>query len=71
LVTTDGKKTVIAQFHRAHHIFGKRKARLVVRPAGMHMLDYIILTFVIVERKRRDREEEAAEMGGDIHGRSV
>jgi len=32
------------------------------------MLDYIVLTFVIVERKRRDREDEAADMGGDIGG---
>jgi len=64
LVTTDEKKTVIAEFHRAHHIFKKRKARLEVQPAGMHMLDYIILTFVIVERKRREREEATAIAAG-------
>lgn len=60
LVTADEKKTVIAEFHRAHHIIRKRKARIEVQPAGMHMLDYIVLTFVFVERKRREREEVAA-----------
>ena len=60
LVTTDEKKTVIAEFHRAHHIIKKRKARLEVQPAGMHMLDYIVLTFLIVENKRREREKSVA-----------
>ena len=60
LVTTDEKKTVIAEFHRAHHIIKKRKARIEVQPAGMHMLDYIVLTFVIVENKRREREKSVA-----------
>ena len=60
LVTTDEKKTVIAEFHRAHHIIKKRKARLEVQPAGMHTLDYIVLTFVFVEHKRREREESVA-----------
>ena len=60
LVTTDGKKTVVAEFHRAHHIIKKRKARLEIQPAGMDMLDYIILTFVFVEHKRRVREQTVA-----------
>ena len=60
LVTTDEKKTVIAEFHRAHHIIKKRKARLEVQPAGVHMLDYIVLTFMIVENKRREREKSVA-----------
>ena len=52
----DKKKTVIAEFHRKHYFTKKRKARLEVQPEGMHMLDYIILTFVLVEKKRRERE---------------
>ena len=56
LVTTDDKKTVIAEFHRAHHFTKKQKARLEVQAAGMDMLDYIVLTFVFVENKRRARE---------------
>ena len=59
LVTTDEKKTVIAEFHHARHFIKKRKARLEVQPAGMRMLDYIVLTFVIVESKRREREVAA------------
>ncbi|KAF9644778.1 hypothetical protein BDM02DRAFT_843365 [Thelephora ganbajun] len=64
LVTTDEKKTVIAEFHRAHYFMKRRKARLEVQPAGMHMLDYIVLTFVFAEDKRRERERRANSSGG-------
>ena len=56
LVTADEEKKVIAEFHRAHHIIKKEKAKLEVQLAGMHMWDYIILTLVIVEQTRRERE---------------
>ena len=56
LFTADEKKTMVAEFHPANYIVKRRKARLEVQPAGMDMLDYIILTFVIVENKRRERE---------------
>jgi len=56
LVTTDEKKTVIAEFHHAHYFRWKQKARLEVQPAGVDMLDYIVLTFVFAEDKRRERE---------------
>ena len=68
LVTVDEKKTVIAEFHSAHHFMKNQtrdimnqiqKARLEVQPEGMDMLDYIILTFVIAEKKRRQREGES------------
>ena len=56
LVTTDEKKTVIAEFYHAHHSRRKEKPRLEVQPAGMDMLDDIILTFVFADSKRRERE---------------
>jgi hypothetical protein len=56
LVTADEEKKLIAEFHRAHKIMKKEKAKLEVQAAGMHMLDYIILTLVIAEQTRRDRE---------------
>jgi hypothetical protein len=59
LFITDEKKTEIAKFYRAHHFRKKRKARLEVQPAGMDMLDHIVLTFVFAESKRRDREARA------------
>ena len=64
LVTTDGNKTVIAEFHRAHYFRKKQKARLEVQAAGMGMLDHIVLTFVFAENKRREREERAKSSGG-------
>jgi hypothetical protein len=59
LVTTDEKQTVIAEFHPGHHILNKQKARLEVQPAGMEMLDHIVLAFVMVETKRRERRTRA------------
>lgn len=64
LVTADEKKQVIAEFHRAHYITKRQKPRLEVQPAGMDMLDYIVLTFVIVENKRRERESTTYGGGG-------
>jgi len=64
LVTYDEKKTVIAEFHRARHWVKKRKARLEVQPAGMEMLDDVILTFVFADNKRREREARARAAGG-------
>ena len=62
LVTADEKKTAIAKFHRAHYFTKKQKARLEVQPAGMKMLDYIVLTFVFAEYKRKERERRAKSM---------
>jgi len=64
LVTTDEKKTVIAEFYRVHYITKRQKARLKVKPTGMDMLDCVILTFVFVENKRRERETRARTSGG-------
>ena len=64
LVTADEKKTTIAEFHRAHHFTKREKARLEIQPAGMEMLDYIILTFVFAEHKRREREARARSAHG-------
>ena len=59
LVTTDEKKTVIAEFRRPRHFINKQGARLEIQPAGMDMLDYIIVTFVYVEQTRMEREAAA------------
>ena len=56
LVTADEKETVIAEFHCPNYLIGKQKGKLEVRAEGMEMLDYIVLTFVYVEYKRRQRE---------------
>ena len=56
----DGKKTEIAKFHNGSCFLKRKKARLEIQPAGMDMLDQIILTFVFVEDKRRARESRAS-----------
>jgi hypothetical protein len=67
LVTADEKKTVIAEFHRACHILKKRKARIEVQPAGMEMLDHIVLTFAYAGYKRRERIRRASSGGWIMH----
>jgi hypothetical protein len=52
----DKKKMVLAKYHRSRSFPKKRKARLEVQPAGIDMLDHIILTFVLAEQKRRERD---------------
>ena len=53
LVINDKSKTLIAQFHEAS-LFKKEKSYLEVTPAGMGMLDHIVVTFIPVEVRRRD-----------------
>jgi len=56
LILDDGSETIIAQFHAQPNPFNKRKAYLEITPRGMDILDHVILTFVIVEKTRRDRK---------------
>jgi hypothetical protein len=64
LVTADETKTVIAELHQAKRILRKRKARIEIQPAGIEMLDHIVLTFVYAEYKRRKRVNRARSSGG-------
>ena len=64
LVTADEKQTVIAEFHPPRSIAEKRKARLEVQAAGVGMLDYVVLTFVFADTKRRERESTTCASGG-------
>ena len=63
LVTADDKETVIAQFH-PRRLVKRQKAQLEVQPAGMKMLDYIVLTFLFAEKIRRDRDRAVQSGGG-------
>jgi len=65
LVTVD-EKMVIAEFYPAHYLVKRQKAGLEVQPAEMDILDYIILTFVFAENKRREREGILASSSHDV-----
>jgi len=56
LFVNDGKtKTEIARFHQPMlGALSKTKARLEIKPEGMHMVELIVLTWVFVEKRRRD-----------------
>ena len=54
LFTNDSSKTLIAQYHGAN-MFKKGKGYLEVTPAGMGMLDNIVVTFIPVDMRRRKK----------------
>lgn len=66
LVTNDGSKTPIAYFHQKRYgVFGKKRpAFLEITPAGGHMIDVIVYTFVYIEKIRKDKERAARSNGG-------
>jgi len=68
LVTNNRKKKLIAELHKSRRVFGKRKAYLEVAPAGLTMLDQIVVSLVYVEKKRREREHEVDDSWVDKEG---
>ena len=74
LVTKNRKKKVVAELHRAHRVFRRSKIYLEIEPAGLTMLDQIVISLVYVEKKRREREVEVEDIdrgddgGGDGGG---
>ncbi|KAF9026051.1 hypothetical protein BDZ89DRAFT_1067889 [Hymenopellis radicata] len=61
LITNDDSHTPVALYHRRR--FGlfraKRQAYLEVLPQAEHMLDTVVITFVYVEKIRRQKEDAA------------
>ena len=56
----DGSETVIAEYHRRSLgiLNSAHDPYLRVSPQGMHMLDLIVATFILVEEKRLDAETQ-------------
>ncbi|KAK7040359.1 hypothetical protein VNI00_009829 [Paramarasmius palmivorus] len=56
LTLNDGSKTPIAKFHQSNMgiITKKRRGVLEIFPLGEHMVDHILITFIYVEKIRRD-----------------
>jgi len=55
---------IIAQYkpHTTGYLFsGKEKSYLEIQPEGEHMLDYIMVTFVYIEKLRKERERRNRE----------
>jgi uncharacterized membrane protein YgcG len=63
-VTNNRKKRVVAELHKAHRVFRRRKAFLEIAPAGLAMLDQIVVSLVYVESKRREKGD-SGDGGGD------
>jgi hypothetical protein len=58
LVLNDGSNTVVARGHRSNiGLIGKpRQARLEIFPNFDHLADIILVTYILTERIRKDRE---------------
>ncbi|KAF9009733.1 hypothetical protein BDQ17DRAFT_1406716 [Cyathus striatus] len=58
LFLNDDSKTPVAHFHHKHYgIFRKKRpASLEIFPAGEHMMDLILVTFIYIEKLRVDLE---------------
>ncbi|KAF9009728.1 hypothetical protein BDQ17DRAFT_1235777 [Cyathus striatus] len=56
LFLNDDSKTPVAHFHHKHYgIFRKKRpASLEIFPAGEHMMDLILVTFIYIEKLRVD-----------------
>jgi len=62
LALNDDSTTIVAQSHRSDVgiIAGKpRQARLKISPGFEHLVDIILVTYIFVERIRKDREKVA------------
>ncbi|KDQ54824.1 hypothetical protein JAAARDRAFT_350496 [Jaapia argillacea MUCL 33604] len=67
LIQTTHPKTAIACFkeHTLNIFSSNHNAQLDIYPAGRHMVDLIITTFVYVEQKRRERKESTTSSGSN------
>ncbi|TFK64521.1 hypothetical protein BDN72DRAFT_846508 [Pluteus cervinus] len=66
LVLNNDEKTKVAESHRKHYgVFHKaRPAFLEITPVGMHMVDLVLITFVYIEKLRKDAESARDSSGG-------
>ena len=57
LGTNNRKKKLVAGLHKARHFVRRRRAYLEIAPAGLTMLDQIVVSLVYVEKKRREKQD--------------
>ena len=57
----DGKESRVAVYHRRRlgMVTDARPASLEIFAEGEHMVDLIVVTFVYIEKLRKDRENQA------------
>ncbi|KDQ61145.1 hypothetical protein JAAARDRAFT_32149 [Jaapia argillacea MUCL 33604] len=58
LISNDGSRTLVARLFEGSTFTSKRKSRLEIFPAGIHMMDLIVVTLVYVDKIRRDRQQK-------------
>jgi hypothetical protein len=67
LILNDGTKALVANFHtKSFGIIGDaRPACLEILPIGEDMVDTILVTFIYIEKKRKDKERSARSSHGE------
>ncbi|KAJ3529186.1 hypothetical protein NMY22_g9105 [Coprinellus aureogranulatus] len=67
LYTNDDTNTEVAKFHPADLLttLSGQPVTLEIFPPGEHMMDFIIVTFVYIEKLRRDRRRSRRRRAGD------
>ncbi|KAF7966381.1 hypothetical protein HWV62_38903 [Athelia sp. TMB] len=66
LILDDGSKTPVAEGHRSNAgvVGSRRQAQLEIFPGFENLVDVILVTFVFVEKLRKERERAAESSGG-------
>ncbi|KAF8888287.1 hypothetical protein BD779DRAFT_1785833 [Infundibulicybe gibba] len=59
LRANDSTKTRIAKYHPGNYIINRRPASLEISPAGEHIVDVILVTFIYIEMIRQDEARSA------------
>ena len=58
LILFDGSKTPVAKSHRSNAgvVGSRRQARLEIFPGFDHLIDVILITYIFIEKLRKDQE---------------
>ncbi|KAF8888292.1 hypothetical protein BD779DRAFT_1408570, partial [Infundibulicybe gibba] len=59
LVTNDSTKAHVAKYLPKNYIFNRRPGSLEISPAGEHIMDMILVTFIYMEMIRKDATDAA------------
>ncbi|KAJ4471132.1 hypothetical protein C8J55DRAFT_435669 [Lentinula edodes] len=61
LILNDGSNTPVARFHRRKFIlWNTPPGYLEILPSGVDMIDTILITFIYIEKLRKDKERSVS-----------
>ncbi|KAF8888285.1 hypothetical protein BD779DRAFT_463718 [Infundibulicybe gibba] len=63
LVVNDSTGTRVAKYRSKNYIINRRPASLEISPAGEHIMDMILVTFIYMEMIRKNEEKKSSAAG--------